>query len=228
MDPSRFVPTDAMTDQPQLSALDLAAYLCSKVCHDIISPVGAINNGLEVLEEEEAGDGEMHGFAMELIQKSAQQASAKLQFARLAFGAAGSAGAQIDLADAEKVTRGLLAGSKVELSWTAPSAVLAKDKIKLLLNLVLTAHQAIPRGGTIAVNVGGPPEAPQFTLDCAGTGARLPKEAAAFFTGGEHGEPIDAHSIQPYFAALVAREAGMAVALGHDGDTVVITARTAA
>ena len=87
-----------MTDV-SLSALDLAALLCSRVCHDVISPVGAIVNGLEVLEEEK--DEGMRSFAEDLIRKSARQASARLQFARLAFGAAGSAGAAIDLGDAE-------------------------------------------------------------------------------------------------------------------------------
>ena len=88
-----------------IGALDLAALLCSRVCHDLISPVGAIVNGLEVLEEDK--DEETKTFALDLIKKSAHQASAKLQFCRLAFGAAGSAGAQIDLGDAEKAARGL-------------------------------------------------------------------------------------------------------------------------
>src|SRR3954468_16264066 len=69
-----------------LDSLDLAALLCSRVCHDVISPVGAIVNGLEVLEDE--NDPAMHDFALDLIRKSARQASARLQFARLAFGAA--------------------------------------------------------------------------------------------------------------------------------------------
>jgi len=77
-----------------LGALDLAALLCSRVCHDLISPVGAIVNGLEVLDEDK--DEETRTFALDLIKKSAHVASAKLQFCRLAFGAAGSAGAQID------------------------------------------------------------------------------------------------------------------------------------
>ena len=84
-----------------LDSLDLAALLCSRVCHDVISPVGAIVNGLEVLEDD--SDASMRDFALDLIQKSAKQASARLQFARLAFGAAGSAGASIDLGDAEQV-----------------------------------------------------------------------------------------------------------------------------
>ena len=88
-----------------ISALDLAALLCSRVCHDLISPVGAIVNGIEVMEEDKGE--ETKAFALDLIKKSALQASAKLQFCRLAFGAAGSAGAQIDLGDAEKAVRGL-------------------------------------------------------------------------------------------------------------------------
>src|ERR671911_2802702 len=85
-----------------LDSLDLAALLCSRVCHDVISPVGAIVNGLEVLEDEK--DETMKKHALDLIKKSATQASARLQFSRLAFGAAGSAGAQLDPGDAGKVT----------------------------------------------------------------------------------------------------------------------------
>src|SRR5919109_2095728 len=101
-----------------LEALDLAALLCSRVCHDLISPVGAIVNGIEVMEEDK--DEETKVFALELIKKSAHQASAKLQFCRLAFGAAGSAGAQIDLGDAEKVARAFLEDDKTKISWELP------------------------------------------------------------------------------------------------------------
>ena len=132
-------------DATELEAHDLAALLCSRVCHDLISPVGAINNGLEVLDEEE--EGEMRDIAVELVRKSASQASAKLQFARIAFGAAGSAGAEIDLADAEKVARGLMEHEKAELSWEAPRALMAKNRVKLLLNTLLIAISSIPRGG---------------------------------------------------------------------------------
>ena len=100
-----------------LDSLDLAALLCSRVCHDVISPVGAIVNGLEVLEDD--SDASMRDFALDLIRKSAKQASARLQFARLAFGAAGSAGASIDLGDAEQVARGLFHDDKICLLLVA-------------------------------------------------------------------------------------------------------------
>ena len=138
-----------MTERVDLEALDLAALLCSRVCHDIISPVGAIINGLEVLDEDNSE--EMRDFAFGLIRRSAGQASAKLQFARLAFGAAGSAGAEIDLGDAEKVATGYMQGEKAEFSWSAPRVLMPKNLVKLLLNLILLATAAVPRGGRVAV-----------------------------------------------------------------------------
>ena len=133
-----------------IEALDLAALLCSRVCHDLISPVGAIVNGLEVLAE--AKDEATKTFALDLIKKSANTASAKLQFCRIAFGAAGSAGAQIDLGDAETIARGFLEDDKTKLAWNLPRALLAKNRVKLLLNMLLIAGQAIPRGGKLTVD----------------------------------------------------------------------------
>ena len=138
-----------MTTALSLEALDLAALLCSRVCHDVISPVGAIVNGLEVLEEDK--DEGMREFALDLIRKSAKSASARLQFCRLAFGAAGSAGASIDTGDAEKVARGLFADERTTLNWEGPRAFMAKNKVKLLLNLCLIASACIPRGGVMNV-----------------------------------------------------------------------------
>src|SRR5437588_7635535 len=95
-----------MTAAVAVDALDLAALLCSRVCHDLISPTGAIVNGLEVLED--GSDEETKTFALDLIKKSAKTASSRLQFCRLAFGAAGSVGAEIDLGDAEAMARGFI------------------------------------------------------------------------------------------------------------------------
>src|ERR1700744_2373792 len=108
-----------------ISSFDLAALLCSRVCHDLISPVGAIVNGLEVLDEDK--DEETRTFALDLIKKSAHVASAKLQFCRLAFGAAGSAGAQIETGDAEKAARGLLEDDKIKIAWNLPRELKPKN-----------------------------------------------------------------------------------------------------
>jgi histidine phosphotransferase ChpT len=210
----------------ELQAMDLAALLCSRVCHDIISPVGAITNGLEVLDE--GGSEEMKAFAFDLIRKSANNASAKLQFARLAFGAAGSAGAEIDLGDAEKVASGYMASEKAALSFEAPRALMGKNRVKLLLNLLLLAINAVPRGGTIKVKVEGPVETPTFTLRCAGPAARVPPAFETLVQGRlADGHAMDAHAIQPYYAGLLARSSGMAVTAELDGADVVVTAKAA-
>jgi histidine phosphotransferase ChpT len=210
-----------------LDSLDLAALLCSRVCHDVISPVGAIVNGLEVLEDE--NDPAMRDFALDLIRKSARQASARLQFARLAFGAAGSAGASIDLGDAEQVAHGLFQDDKITLTWSASRALLPKNKVKLLLNLLVTAMSAIPRGGAISVavtGVAGMGDAPTvaFTLKAKGLNARIPPHAEALLTGSPESGTVEAHGVQTYYAGLVARAAGMQVTLSINGDEVTVRA----
>ncbi len=145
-----------------LESLDLAALLCSRVCHDLISPVGAIVNGLEVLEEE--NDEETKTFALDLIKKSARNASARLQFCRLAFGAAGSAGVQIDVGDAETMARGFIEDEKIKLTWNLPRVLLGKNRVKLLLNMLIIAGQAIPRGGLLTVDPLGEGESLSFRI----------------------------------------------------------------
>ncbi|BCP54901.1 histidine phosphotransferase [Kaistia sp. 32K] len=215
-----------MTNEIELEALDLAALLCSRVCHDIISPVGAINNGLEVLDEETSE--EMKSFAFDLIRKSARQASAKLQFARLAFGAAGSAGAEIDIGDAEKVARGYMEGEKAAFEWTAPRALMPKNQVKLILNLVLMAVAAVPRGGLIKVTITGEPAKPDVIFHCSGPSARIPAAFEKLIPGAIVDVNIDAHAVQPYYAGLLARTCGMTVAAVLDGTDVIITARSTA
>jgi len=203
-----------------IGALDLAALLCSRVCHDLISPVGAIVNGLEVMDEDK--DEETKVFALDLIKKSAKQASAKLQFCRLAFGAAGSAGAQIDLGDAEKVARGLLGDDKTTIVWNLPRELLPKNRVKLLLNMLLIAVGTIPRGGTITVD---PTEGGKgFRLTAAGLNARL-AEATAGLLVGSPAHPVDAHGIQPLYTGILARDCGLTVAAAAaERESVVVTA----
>jgi histidine phosphotransferase ChpT len=208
-----------------LDSLDLAALLCSRVCHDVISPVGAIVNGLEVLEDD--SDASMRDFALDLIQKSARQASARLQFARLAFGAAGSAGASIDLGDAEQVARGLFLDDKISFSWSSPRLLFPKNRVKLLLNLVMIAITAIPRGGSIAVTVTGDAESCAFTIVSKGLNARIPAHSEALLAGDSESGTVDAHGIQIYYAGMVARASNMSVAFSIEGDEVTIRAATA-
>lgn len=198
-----------MTEPAALSDLELAALVSSRICHDVINPVAAIANGLEMLRDEP--DEAMREAAMDLIRKSAAQASAKLQFARLAYGAAGSAGAEIDLRDAEKVARDFVRWTgKHQVNWRGPAATLPKNKVKLLLNLVALGLVALPRGGTIDVEIGGTPPAASFLVKATGDAARLADQVRSLLSGADS-VTIDTHSIQPYYARRVAVASGMAV-----------------
>jgi histidine phosphotransferase ChpT len=201
-----------------IGALDLAALLCSRVCHDLISPVGAIVNGLEVLDEDK--DEETKTFALDLIKKSAQQASAKLQFCRLAFGAAGSAGAQIELGDAEKVARGLIEDGKTTIVWNLPREFAPKNRAKLLLNMLMVAVGTIPRGGMLTVD----PAEGGYRVAATGLNARLSPVTAELLAGSP-AHPVDAHAIQPVYTGILARDCGLTVSAAVEGDAVVVTAR---
>ncbi|XSG81388.1 MAG: histidine phosphotransferase ChpT [Methyloligella sp. ZOD6] len=202
-----------------IADIDLTALISSRICHDVISPVGAISNGLEVLSDET--DAEMREHAMELIVKSAAQASAKLQFARLAFGAAGSAGAEIDLRDAEKVSRDFVKG-KHELTWTGPLATLPKNKVKLLLNLISLGVVALPRGGTLDVHIDD--QASRFEIRGKGQAAGLKDEMKALLSADGATDGLDAHSIQPYFARRLAESIGMSISVENRPEEVVLVA----
>jgi histidine phosphotransferase ChpT len=205
-----------------LSGADLAALLCSRVCHDVISPVGAINNGLELLDE-----GGADADAMDLIRTSALNASVRLKFARLAFGASGSVGASIDTGEAEKAIREFAAAEKkTEISWSGPRAIIAKNRVKLLMNLFLLSYGSIPRGGSVDVTLENPEQEAKFTLVSKGRMLRIPAKFTEFHSGIAQ-EAVDAHSIQPYYTILLADECGMEITAVATGEEVIFTAQMA-
>lgn len=214
-----------MTAEIQIDDLGLAALISSRICHDIISPVGAISNGLEVLDEE--NDEEVRAYAWDLIRRSTEQASAKLQFARLAFGAAGSAGMEIDLATVRGVADGIVDESKHKIEWQLEPASLPKNQVKLLLNLFAIAITTLPRGGTIYVKVGnGPAAGLLMQFICQGQSARLPEHLHDLMSG-QNGEPLNTLSVQPYYTNRIAMQSGMIIEAGMQDGNAILQARTA-
>ncbi|WP_438278600.1 histidine phosphotransferase ChpT [Nitrobacter sp.] len=207
---------------PVPDTLELAALLCSRVCHDLISPVGAIVNGLEVLDDNPKPDD--REFALDLIRKSAKTASARLQFCRLAFGAAGSAGAQIDLGDAQAMAKGHFEDGKITIAWNLPRLLLPKNRVKLLLNLLVIAQQMIPRGGVLSVDPLGDGEAMGFQITAAGMNARVSQSVVDLLSSGTTGA-VDAHAIQPYYTRLLAEACGINISIVPDGEKVIVSAR---
>ena len=213
-----------MSEVVALDALELAALLCSRVCHDLISPTGAIVNGLEVLEEKDS-DEETKSFALDLIKKSARTASARLQFCRLAFGAAGSAGAEIDLGNAHAMAQAIIDDDKTKLAWNLPRVLLPKNQVKLLLNMLIIAGQTIPRGGTLTVDPVGAGAGMGFRITATGLNARIPHAVPALLEGTSENGSVDAHAIQPFYAGLLARACGLKVNLKAEGDAVIVVTR---
>lgn len=144
---------------------------------------------------------------------------------RLAFGAAGSVGAQVDLGDAEKVARGALEDEKVKINWGLPRALLPKNRVKLLLNLLLVAGHAIPRGGVLTVDPVGEGENLSFRIEACGLNSRVPQAMAVLVAGGEEGQTIDAHAIQPFYTGLLARTCGLSVTIESAGEAVIVLAK---
>lgn len=206
-----------------LTGPDLAALLCSRVCHDIISPVGAINNGLELLDEGGADED-----AMDLIRSSALNASVRLKFARLAFGASGSVGASIDTGEAEKAAKDFAAAEKkTEVIWNGPRAIIPKNRVKLLLNLFLIAYGAIPRGGVLDITLQNPEQDAEFTIVATGKMMRVPPRFVELLRS-QLEEAVDAHTIQPYYTVLLGDEAGMALDVTSTPEEIRFSARMAA
>ncbi|HWJ86963.1 MAG TPA: histidine phosphotransferase family protein [Pelagibacterium sp.] len=211
-----------MTSIIELEAADLAAMLCSRVCHDLINPVGAIGNGLEVLAD--PTQTEMQAFAKELIENSTRQARAKLEFARLAFGASSTAGTDIDTREAERVSSLLMAGEKADLEWKVTPMLLPKNKAKMLLNMLLIAVAGVPRGGTVTVEVEGEAGSERFTITATGPKTLIPNAVQGLLAATPEDGTVDARGIQPYYTGLLARLSHMGLNLVLDGDALRFTA----
>ena len=179
-----------------MKPVDLASLLCSRLCHDLMSPIGALNNGIELLADET--DPEMREKCLELLADSARASANKLKFFRLAFGAAGGFGEEIDTHEAEVALEGLFGPERrIELGWAVGDAKLPKDAVKLLLNLAMLAGDALVRGGRLdvgaerrdgEVEVAVRAEGPRILLDpslretlsSGGDGSIEPRAAAAW------------------------------------------------
>lgn len=203
----------------KLSDLDLAALLCSRVCHDIISPVGAIANGLELMDDPDV-DAEMKATALDMVRNSAKTATAKLKFCRIAFGASGSAGAQIDMGEAGEMAKAFVGEEKIRLDWQAPRENRPKAEVKLLLNMMMLAMAGIPRGGVVTVTVDGR----NFSVKAKGERAKVPQAMADVLTGAVAAETLDARMVQPYYAKLLATSAGLSLGMAMEGEDIVAIA----
>lgn len=181
------------------SDLDLASLVASRLCHDIVGAVGAIQNGLELMDEDKA----MAGMAIDLIAKSTAQASARLQFARIAYGAAGGS-AMLDPAEGRRLTEALFAGEKADLEWRWSGPAAPRDRVKLAMILAAYASGAVPRGGKVVVAE----EGGALKVEASGGNVRRPAHLDVITERVEANEP---QAVQPLLAVKLAEALGLSL-----------------
>jgi histidine phosphotransferase ChpT len=211
---------------PPLADTTLAALISSKICHDLAGQIGAINNGLELLEEE--NDEDTRYYALELIQNSARAAWAQLDFNRLAFGVSSSLGAVVPLGHVEQVARRYIENGKRKLHWQTNVQELEKEQGRLLLAVLSAALTSLPSGGDIYValsagNASGR-TAPRLSaaIVCRGRAARIQEGFAGIFAGKET-KTIDGKLVLAYYAARLAVEAKCKISAAKEGEDALFT-----
>jgi histidine phosphotransferase ChpT len=208
-----------------MNAVDLASLLCSRLCHDLMSPVGALNNGIELLADDT--DPEMREKCLELLADSARASANKLKFFRLAFGAAGGFGEEIDTHEAEAALEGLFgAERRIDLGWVVQDEKLPKGAIKLLLNLALLAGDALVRGGRL--DVGAESGNGKIELAVRAEGPRIlldPALRETLATGGTGGT-VEPRAAGAWLAHNLASEAGGSIQLSDPASDVLMIGAT--
>jgi len=196
------------------SSVEFASLLCSRLCHDLLSPVGAMNNGIELLADEQ--DPEMRERVIELLADSARASADRLKFFRLAFGAGGGFGETLDANEVKAAVEGLVRGNaRITLGWMVEMPVIPKTAAKILLNLVMVAFDALVRGGTLDVGVEGSEvvvrsEGPRIVLDA---------EIREVLANGRG--PVTSRTSAVWLTRRLADDAGGTVTLA-DGDEGVL------
>lgn len=203
------------------SQTDLAALLCSRLCHDMLSPVGALSNGLELLADEQ--DPEMRKRCIELLEQSAKISTDKLKFFRLAFGAAGGFGDNVPVEEAQEVIAALASGNKrIELNWAIGETSLPKPAVKVLLNLSQIALEALIRGGTLDIGAEKLDGNVEIVARATGQKIAFDETIGHALQGNVSPAEVTSRTAAAHMVALLAEElgGGLQYALG-DGSLVL-------
>ena len=204
-----------------MNAIDLASLLCSRLCHDLLSPVGALNNGIELLSDEQ--DPEMRERCLELLTESARASANKLKFFRLAFGAGGGFGDEIDTREAKSALEGLYGAEKrIELGWLVAGDRLPKGAVKLLLNLAMIAGDALVRGGRLDVGVERSADKIEMVIRAEGPRVLVDPSLRETIVKGAKGQNVEPRAAGAWLAHELAAEAGGTIQLSDAGAEVLL------
>jgi len=204
-----------------MNAIDLASLLCSRLCHDLLSPVGALNNGIELLVDED--DPEMRERCLELLAESARASANKLKFFRLAFGAGGGFGDEIDTREARAALEGLYGPEKrIELGWIVAGDRLPKGAVKLLLNLAMIAGDALVRGGRLDVGAERGDDAIEMVIRAEGTRVLVDPTLRETIVKGASGGTVEPRAAGAWLAHELAAEAGGSIQLSDPSSELLL------
>ena len=203
--------------------IELASLLCSRLCHDLLSPVGALNNGLELLADET--DPEMRARCFELLTDSASASAQKLKFFRLAFGAAGGFGENVDNREPKDLIEGLLADKpRISLNWTLDDQTLPKPAVKILLNLSLIAIEALVRGGQLDIGAETRGGRTEIAVRAAGDKIAMDDSIGRALTGSLKEGELSARTAAAHMIAELARAGGGQIQIAQDAASLVMGA----
>lgn len=205
------------------SSTDLAALLCSRLCHDMLSPVGALSNGLELLADEK--DPEMRRRCFELLEQSARISTDKLKFFRLAYGAAGGFGDEVPTDEPRRLIEGLVAANeRIELQWVMGDASLPKPAVKVLLNLAAIAVDALVRGGTLAVGAERRDGATEIAVRAAGPRVAFDGAIGKALDGSLSEGELSGRTAPAHMVRLLAEETGGGLQYALSAEALVMGA----
>jgi histidine phosphotransferase ChpT len=200
-----------------MTPIDLASLMCSRLCHDLVNPLGALLNGVELLAEED--DPAMRAQAIELLEISARQSNNKLKFFRLAFGAAGGLDTAVDVREVRAALDALLAESKITLDCRLRDSSLPKGPVKVLLNLALLGAEGLVRGGTLTVMAEASPGGFDVAVQAEGTRVFVSEDVRRVLAGEAPADGVNAKIIPAHLVHLLVaeRKGKLSVNDGSDG-----------
>ncbi len=204
-----------------MDGIDFASLLCSRLCHDLLSPVGALNNGIELLADEH--DPEMRARCLDLLAESARASANKLKFFRLAFGAAGGFGDSVDTREVRAAIEGLFGGDRrIQVGWMVGDAALSKGAIKILLNLALIAGDALVRGGRLDVGAETAGGGLEIVVRAEGPRIVLDPELRSALTGGTAPDALTPRAAAAWLVCRLAAQRQGEVLISEPQDGVLM------
>jgi histidine phosphotransferase ChpT len=200
---------------------EFASLLCSRLCHDLLSPVGALNNGIELLADEH--DPEMRARCLDLLAESARASANKLKFFRLAFGAAGGFADVVDTREARGAIEGLFGGDgRIQLGWMVDEPVMSKAALKVLLNLVLIAGDALVRGGSLDIGAEQNGEGLDIVVRAEGSRIVLDPELKKVLIGEMSEDDVAPRAAAAWLAHSLVEEGGGTIQVADNEEGILI------